>query len=230
MIWQRKFKMEPNGFPSFAASDMHWLHWYPLLPSTSNFLHQKLWHKYKFGCSPPNICQGCCGNFQRHFRHLKSSKDQILQTWIKSCKLGSTLDLHTFTKNWKFPPWLRFLRLFATWIVENPPPPTVELPTFQDYQASRCCRKGMRNTQKIRNISQKTIRKCTATGILVLQKFCFLVCSLWWWNLQSTSVPFLLSLDFRCCQGMARWTNIEFEWNYSYDVPKNHSGIKRALS
>lgn len=190
MIWQRKFKMEPNGFPSFAASDMHLLHWYPLLPSTSNFLHQKLWHKYKFGCPSPNIVR-VLWQLPKTFPTFQSIKSsncfhlQILQTWVKSGKLGSTLDhlgstldLHTFTKNWKFPPWLRFLRLFATWIVENPPPPTVELPTFQDYQASRCCRKGMRNTHKIPNISKETIRKCTATGILVLQKFSFLVCSL----------------------------------------------------
>ena len=182
MISQGKFKMEPNCLPSFEASDMHWLHWYPLFPSTSIFLHQKLWHKYKFGCPSPTL-SGCRGSFQRHFRHLKASKDQIIKLFSSSNlanldHLGSTLDLHIFSENWKFPPWLRSLRLFATWIVENPPPPTVELPTSQDYQASRCCRKGMRNTHKIRNISQETIRKCTAIGILVLQKVSFLVCSL----------------------------------------------------
>ena len=177
MIWQGKFKMEPNCFPSLAASDMHWLHWYPLLPSTSNFLHQKLWHKYKFGCPSPNIVRALSAaskdisDISNH-QKIKSSNSvhlQILQTWIKPCKLGSTLDhlgstldLHTFTKNWKSPPWLRFLRLFATWIVENPPPPTVELPTFQDYLASRCCRERDANETR-KNYGINIIEKCHKT-------------------------------------------------------------------
>ena len=94
MISQGKFKMEPNCFPSFAASDMHWLHWYPLLPSTSNFLHQKLWHKYKFGCPSPNIVRvlsatskdiSDISNHQK-IKLFSSSNlanlDQTLQTWI----------------------------------------------------------------------------------------------------------------------------------------------------
>ena len=107
MIWQGKFKMEPNCFPSFAASDA-----LTALIRTPS-LHFKLFASKVVAqvrtnlAALPNIVR-VLWQLPETFptsQIIKSSNSvhhQILQTWIKSCKLGSTLDqLWTFIPSQK---------------------------------------------------------------------------------------------------------------------------------